>query len=369
MEPTMTRTHRIAVAFLTVLATPMVFAQHIVQTNLVSDLVINTTQPQDPNLVNPWGLVHGPSTPWWIADNGTGLTTLYNGQGRSVSQLPSVVLPSPSGPTVGSTPTGAIFNGTTDFMLQGKPSVFMFATEDGTIVVWSPSDGRQGQIAKPAAGGVYKGLAIGQQGGLNRLYVANFHGGVVEVYDTNFQPVSMPPGAFTDPNIPPGFAPFNVMNINGMLFVSFAMQQQPDLHDEQDGPGLGYVDAFDGSGALQMRLQQGSWLNAPWGMAQAPADFGPWRFRLLIGQFGSGQIATFDARSGAFLGLLPGATGAPVSINGLWGLSFGNGGAAGPSNTLFFAAGLHDEADGLFGTLTPSRNADEMAAPGANGQL
>ena len=231
----------------------------------------------------------------------------------------------------------------------------MFATEDGTVVVWSPADGTQGQIAKPAAGGVYKGLAIGQQGSLNRLYVANFHDGVVEVYDANFQPVSMSAGAFTDPKIPAGFAPFNVMNINGMLFVSFAMQKQPDRHDEADGPGLGYVDVFDGSGVLQMRLEHGKWMNSPWGMAQAPANFGQWSNRLLIGQFGSGQIATFDAESGEFEGLLRGPKGKPISINGLWGLSFGNDAAAGPSNTLFFAAGLNDEADGLFGTLTPSK--------------
>ena len=350
----MTLEHRLASFLVTALAAPVIFAGHIVQTNLVSNLPGIAAQPPDANLVNSWGIVHGPKTPWWVADNGTGVTTLYTGNGTSVAQLPKVVLPSPSGPSVGSTPTGAVFNGTTDFMFQGKPSLFMFATEDGTIVVWSPADGMTGQIAKPANGGVYKGLAIGQQGSLNRLYVANFHDAIVEVYDTNFKPVSMPVAAFTDPMIPAGFAPFNVLNINGMLFVSFAMQKQPDRHDEADGPGLGYVDVFNGSGVLQMRLEHGKWMNAPWGMVQAPGNFGEWSNRLLIGQFGSGQIATFDSH-GEFEGLLRGPKGKPININGLWGLGFGNDGAAGPSNTLFFAAGLNDEADGLFGTLTPSK--------------
>lgn len=273
--------------------------------------------------------------------------------------LPLVKIPGPGG--VGSgTPTGAIFNGTTDFVYKGVLSRFMFATEDGTVAAWASADGITAQLpidnSKTAAGAVYKGLAIGQQGSANRLYVANFHTGVVEVYDATFHPVTMPPGAFTDPMVPAGFAPFNVMNIDNMLFVSFAMQKQPDRHDEADGPGLGYVDVFDGNGVLQMRLEHGKWMNAPWGMAHAPANFGQWSNRLLVGQFGSGQIASFDAKTGEFEGLLRGPKGKPININGLWGLGFGNDAAAGPSNTLFFAAGLNDEADGLFGTLVPSKS-------------
>lgn len=369
----MTHRHRIALALLTALAAPTAFAEHIVQTNLVTDLPQNSvqppaTQPPDANLINPWGIARGPSTAWWVSDNGTGVTTLYTGDGTSVAQLPKVTLPSPGGPSVSSTPTGAIFNGTTDFVFHGAPSPFIFATEDGTIVVWAPSDGTTGQIAKPAAGGVYKGLAIGQQGSDNRLYVANFHNAVVEVYDTNFMPVSMPSGAFTDHRIPSGFAPFNIANINGLLFVSFAKQKPPDNHDEMDGPGLGFVDVFDGSGVLQMRLDHGKWMNAPWGMVQAPANFGKWSKRLLVGQFGSGQIAAFNARSGEFEGLLRGPKGRPIAIDGLWGLEFGNDGAAGPSNTLFFAAGLNDEADGIFGTLTVSKHGnDDGDDDGGNG--
>ena len=349
---------RIAAVLLIGAAPGLVLAGHIVQTNLVSNLPGISNHPPDANLVNAWGIVHGPATPWWVADNGTGVTTLYTGAGDSVAGLPLVNIPGPGG--VGSgTPTGAIFNGTTDFVYKGVLSRFMFATEDGTVAAWASADGITAQLpidnSKSAAGAVYKGLAIGQQGSANRLYLANFHTGVIEVYDGMFQPVTMPPGAFTDPMIPAGFAPFNVMNIDNMLYVSFAMQKQPDRHDEADGPGLGYVDVFDGSGVLQMRLKHGKWMNAPWGMVHAPANFGQWSNRLLVGQFGSGEIASFDAKTGEFQGLLRGPKGKPISINGLWGLGFGNDGAAGPSNTLFFAAGLNDEADGLFGTLVPSK--------------
>ena len=344
-----------AVLFLA--ATPsLTWAAHIVQHNLVSDLP--GADHLDPLLVNAWGITRGPSTPWWVSDNGTGVSTLYTADGASVAKLPKVKIPGP-GNTGSGTPTGTVFNGTTDFVYKGNMTRFLFATEDGTVAVWPAGDDiTNAQIAidssQSTAGAVYKGIAIGQQGGLNRIYLANFHTGVVEVYDTNFKPVSMPAGAFTDAMIPAGFAPFNVLNIDGNLFVSFAMQK-PDRHDDVSGPGLGYVDVFDGSGVLMMRLEHGKWMNAPWGIAHAPANFGKWSNRLLIGQFGSGQIAAFNARSGEFEGLLRGPKGKPISINGLWGLGFGNDAAAGPSNTLFFAAGINDEANGLFGTLTPSK--------------
>ena len=350
---------RIGAALLIAAAPQFLLAAHIVQHNLVSDLP--GADHQDDNLVNSWGIAHGPGTPWWVADNGPGVSTLYTGDGQSVAQLPKVIVPPPFGsqPGTTSTPTGILFNGTTDFMFKGNPSLFIFVTEDGTIAVWSPADGINAQLAKDNSkspgGAIYKGVAMGQQGSLNRLYVANFHAGAIEVYDTTFQRVNMPAGAFTDPMMPAGFAPFNVLNIDGKLFVSFAMQKQPDRKDEVDGPGLGYVDVFDASGVLLMRLEHGKWMNAPWGMVHAPGNFGQWSRRLLIGQFGSGQIASFDADNGEFEGLLRGPKGKPVNINGLWGLGFGNDAKAGPSNTLFFAAGLNDEANGLFGTLTPSK--------------
>ena len=344
-------------AMLLLTATPsLTWAAHIVQHNLVSDLP--GADHTDGNLVNPWGITHGPSTPWWVSDNGTGVSTLYTADGASVAALPKVNILGP-GDTGSGTPTGTVFNGTTDFVYKGNMTRFLFATEDGTVAVWPAGSGINAQIAidnsKSAAGAVYKGIAIGQQGTLNRIYLANFHTGVVEVYDTNFEPVSMPAGAFTDPTIPAGFAPFNVLNIDGNLFVSFAMQKQPDRKDDAAGPGLGYVDVFDGAGVLMMRLEHGKWMNSPWGMVHAPANFGTWSNRLLIGQFGSGEIATFDAHNGEFEGLLRGPKGKPINVNGLWGLRFGNDAAAGPSNTLFFAAGINDEANGLFGTLTPSK--------------
>jgi len=353
----MTKKHISLAAMLFLAATPSLMrAAHIVQHNLVSDLP--GADHQDSLLVNSWGITHGPSTPWWVADNGTGVSTLYTADGASVAALPKVNILGPGDKGSG-TPTGTVFNGTTDFVYKGNMTRFLFATEDGTVAVWPAGDGINAHIAidnsKSAAGAVYKGVAIGQQGALNRIYLANFHTGVVEVYAANFQPVSMPAGAFTDSTIPAGFAPFNVLNIDGNIFVSFAMQKQPDRHDEADGPGLGYVDVFDGSGVLLKRLEHGKWMNAPWGMAHAPANFGEWSNRLLIGQFGSGEIATFNAQSGEFEGLLRGPKGKPININGLWGLEFGNDAAAGPSNTLFFAAGLNDEANGLFGTLTPSK--------------
>ena len=353
----MTYLNRLAVTFAVAAASGLAYGEHIIQTNLVSNLPGIANHPPDANLVNAWGIVHGAGTPWWVADNGTGVTTLYNGAGDSIAQLPKVNIPGPGG--VGSgTPTGAAVNETSDFVYKGVLSKFLFATEDGTVAAWGPADGTTAQIAidssKSAAGAVYKGIAIGQQNSQNRIYLANFHTGVVEVYDANFQSVSMPPEAFTDNTIPVGFAPFNVMNIDDKLFVTFAMQKQPDRHDEEDGPGLGYVDVFDGSGNLLIRLEHGKWMNAPWGMAHAPATFGHWSNRLLVGQFGSGQIASFNIRNGEFEGLLRGPKGKPISVNGLWGLGFGNDGAAGPSNTLFFAAGLNDEADGLFGTLNPN---------------
>ena len=346
-------------------APQLLLPAHIIQHNLVSNSS-GLADHTDANLVNPWGMVHSPSTPWWVSDNGTGVSTLYSGDGTA---RPLVVsMPAPGGGK--GTPTGVLFNTTTgfsDFKLSGHPSLFLFVTEDGTILAWAPSvDMTNAHIVgdNSASGAVYKGAAIAQQGSDNRLYIANFHAGTVEVYDTNFKPVTLPAGAFTDPNVPSGFGPFNIMNIDGRLFVAFAQQKLPDRHDEADGPGLGYVDIFDTSGHLIQRLEHGKWMNAPWGMVQAPANFGKWSKRLLIGQFGSGQIASFDPESGEFEGLLRGEHGKPVTINGLWGLSFGNDAAAGPSTTLFFAAGINDEADGLFGTLVPSKSGDNESEQG-----
>jgi len=211
---------------------------------------------------------------------------------------------------------------------------------------------------------IYKGVTIAQAGGVNFLYVANFFNGTVDVYDTNYvQVTTLPVGAFTDPNLPEGFAPFNVQNIGGDIFVAYA-KQDDDRKDEVAGRKLGYVDVFDGSGTLLQRFENGPWMNAPWGLALAPTagiGFGKASGKLLVGMFGSGQIATFDPVTGEFEGLLRDRHGKPIQIDGLWALRFGNNGGAGPSTTLFFTAGIDDEQHGLFGTITPipKKNEDD----------
>jgi uncharacterized protein (TIGR03118 family) len=199
---------------------------------------------------------------------------------------------------------------------------------------------------------IYKGLTISSFSGANYLYAADFHSGVVEVFDKNFSHVSFSPTAFTDSNIPAGYGPFNVQAIGGAIVVTFAKQDK-DKEDEVAGNGFGFVDVFTANGNLIMRLESGPWMNAPWGAALAPSDFGELSGRLLIGNFGSGLIAAFDASTGSFVSFLKQSPGAPRKINGLWGIGFGNGGTAGPTGTLFFVAGSANEHHGLFGTITP----------------
>lgn len=327
-----------------------VFAQHYQQTNLVSD-VPGLAAHTDPNLVNAWGLARSATSPWWVADNGTGLSTLYNGAGVI---LPLVVtIPVPPGGTPPSAPTGIVFNGSSDFLGDR----FIFVTEEGVIAGWS--GGTNAVLRKNFAGSaIYKGVTIAQNNGANFLFAANFFAGTVDVFDKDYMPVSLDAGAFSDPDIPEGFAPFNVQTIAGKIFVAFAKQDE-EREDEVAGPGLGFVDAFDADGNLIMRLRSGRWMNAPWGIVLAPDNFGKLSNRLLVGQFGSGQIASFDLVHGNFHGLLRGTHGQPLTIDGLWALSFGNGAAAGPTNTLFFTAGIDDEEHGLFGTITPIPGDDD----------
>ncbi len=331
-----------------------VSAQHYQQTDLVSD-VPGLAARTDSHLVNPWGLARGqsPTAPWWVADNGTGVSTLYSGSGQ-INPL-VVTIPPPPGGTPPSTPTGIVFNGSSDFQVAPNlPARFIFVTQDGTVSGWNPTANPTNAIIKVNHSGsaIYTGATIGQRAGANLLYVANFFGGSVDVFDTNFAPVNLGAGAFRDPDIPEGFAPFNVQNINGTIYVAFAKQSE-DREDEVAGPGLGFVDAFDSNGTLLMSLRSGRWMNAPWGLALAPADFGKLSNRVLVGQFGSGEIATFDPENGNFHGLMRGLHGQPLTIEGLWGLAFGNVSATGPTNVLFFAAGIDDEEHGLFGTITP----------------
>jgi len=288
-------------------------AQHYTQTNLVSD-VVGAAQTHDRSLVNPWGLARSATSPWWVADNNTGDSTLYTGTGQIVPINGNgiVRIPPPKNAPKGSsaTPTGTIFNGSSDFVLpapNGKPAAFIFATEDGTISGWN--GGAAAVLAVDnndngsANGAVYKGATTANLDGKRFLYVTNFRAGRVEVYDTNFHRVNLPEGAFDADHdgdergdagrIPKGFAPFNIQNIGGSLFVTYA-KQDTARHDDVAGSGNGFVEIFTPSGKHIGALEHGSWLNSPWGVVWTPRDFGTFSNMILVGNFGSGWIAAFN---------------------------------------------------------------------------
>jgi uncharacterized protein (TIGR03118 family) len=334
--------------------------QHYTQTNLIADLP-GVAAVTDPNLVNPWGLARSSSSPWWISDNGSGLSTLYSGTGV-VESLVVTIPPADSNSPTG-TPTGAIFNGGTGFQIaSGKPALFLFVTEDGTISGWNPGVNLKAAVlvVNEKEKSVFKGATIASAdlpkiGPTSFLYVADFRKGRIQIYDTSFHHVHSMEESFDDDRLPPGFAPFNVQNIGGNLFVTYALQDSAK-HDEIDGAGLGYVVVYSPTGKLITRFEHGPWLNGPWGLAEAPSDFGAYSHDILVGQFGSGNILAFDPLTGHFKGTLQNASNQPIQIGGLWGLSFGNGGSAGPATTLYFSAGSNGEQDGLFGTITAVEN-------------
>jgi uncharacterized protein (TIGR03118 family) len=335
------------------------YAQH----NLVSDGFIPADHT-DPNLVNAWGLVAGPTTPWWISDNGTGKSTLFNVATNAVQAVFTV----PGAGGAQGNPTGIVFNGGTGFVTNngvGSPSAarFIFSSEDGTISAFkgAPIVTVVPNAQAPAHGAIYKGLAIDSATAGTRLYAADFHNGKVDIFDSSFHAVTIA-GAFTDPNIPAGFAPFGIQNIGGTIYVTYALQDE-DQEDDVAGPGNGFVDAYDTSGNLIRRVASAGELNSPWGLALAPADFGRFGGDLLVGNFGDGRIHVFDPNQlteiGEFeaVGLMHSAAGKPIQIDGLWALEFGHGtsvsSANGLTTTLFFTAGPAGEDHGLFGTLLP----------------
>ena len=309
--------------------------------NLVSD-IDGVARITDANLVNPWGLAFGPATPAWVADNGTDVSTLYSGGVRK--SIP-VTLPLVVG-IPGGAPTGVVFNATPGFKVNGAAAHFIFDSEAGTITAWNA--GTQAVTEATTPGAIYKGLAIASKGGTTMLYAANFHAGTIDVFNDSFAPVTVP-GGFVDPNLPAGFAPFNIQEIAGRLVVAYA-QQDADAEDEVAGAGLGYVDVFDTSGHLLRRLVSQGALNAPWGLAVAPRHFGPFSGDLLVGNFGDGAINAYDPRTGAFRGTLQNKDGNQIRVNGLWALRFGNG-VIGTPQTLLFTAGIGDEDHGLFGEI------------------
>ncbi|TQF16039.1 TIGR03118 family protein [Myxococcus llanfairpwllgwyngyllgogerychwyrndrobwllllantysiliogogogochensis] len=323
------------------------------QRNLVSDGA-TTAEHVDPNLVNGWGLAFNPFGVAWVADNGTGNSTLYDGDGTAQPLVVSI--PVPTGAMAPASPTGVVFNGSEGFAVsQGTasgPARFIFVTEQGVVAAWSPTAAASNAILtvdNSSKGSIYKGAALASNGTATYLYATDFHNGRVDVFDNKFAPATLS-GNFTDPNLPAGFAPFGIQNINGDLYVSYA-QQDAERKDDVHGPGLGYVNVFDPNGRLIRRLISAGNLNAPWGMAVAPASFGRFAGRLLVGNFGDGTINAFDSATGTFDAQLLGADGKPVMIDGLWALGFGNGLQNQPSNTLFFTAGPADETHGLYGRL------------------
>jgi uncharacterized protein (TIGR03118 family) len=315
-------------------------------TSLVSDTAALPAAHTDANLVNAWGVAFNPRGFVWVADNGTAKSTLYDGNG--VPQ--SLVVDTPAGPT------GIVFNGTQDFKLSQNgvtaPSPFIFASESGSISAWSPSVSPTTAVVVfdgSAGGSVYKGLAISRYANANYLYAADFHNGRVDVFDANFARVSLP-GAFSDPGLPAGYAPFGIQASGERIFVAYA-KREASGDDEEAGAGLGIINVYDTSGNLLKRLVSGGALNAPWGMAPAPADFGSASNMLLVGNFGDGKINAYDPSTGAAGGPLRKADGTPLVIDGLWGIAFGNGLNSQPLNTLFYAAGPNDETHGQYGRI------------------
>jgi uncharacterized protein (TIGR03118 family) len=317
--------------------------------NLVSDEA-EVALLQDTNLVNAWGIAFSATSPFWISDNGTGKATLYsvtNDDAGSVHVAKlglEVTIPGEGNPT------GQVFNDTGGF----NGDAFIFVSEDGTISGWRQALGNTAEILATRAGAVYKGVTLATTASGPVLLAANFSEGTVDEYDGSLNPI----GQLSDPRAPAGFAPFNVQTVAGMIFVTYAKQDE-DKEDDVAGPGNGLVDVLDLATGRFHRFATGSQaggrlrqLNSPWGVALAPKSFGEHGDELLVGNFGSGTVMAFDA-DGRFRGLLEGRRGKPITIEGLWGLAFGNGGRAGVPDTLYFTAGPDDESHGLFGSIAP----------------
>jgi len=314
-------------------------------TPLVSDQPGVAAQT-DPNLVNAWGLTSGPTSPWWVSDNGTQKSTLYRGSDGAIQGL--VV-------AVAGGPTGAVFNPTAGFVLPtGGKALFIFDSEDGKVRAWNGAQGTTAIVVKDRSGedAIYKGLAIADTSAGPRLYAADFHNARVDVFDGSF---GLVPGGFVDQSLPSGYAPFGIQTIGDRVFVTYA-KQDADAEDELAGQSLGFVDVFSTTGDLLGRVAQHGQLNAPWGLALAPSSFGRFAGDLLVGNFGDGQINAYEELPNghfAHRGELRSSDGGSISIDGLWALQFGKAGNNGPAGTLFFTAGPDEETHGLFGSITP----------------
>jgi uncharacterized protein (TIGR03118 family) len=332
--------HNLFVAALFVLALSLTSSLALAQYTATT-LVKNTGKKGDPQLINPWGLAYGPSAPFWLSDTGTGLSTLYTGTGAKQALV--VTIPPISGSGLGS-PTGIVYNASSEFQIDTWVSAFIFATLDGTISGWSHFEPNNALIGAKNAGSVYTGLAITNKASGNFLYAADFANNKVDVYNGTFKLVM----SFTDTKLPAGFAPFGIQDINGQVYVAFASTK---------GKAGGYIDIFEENGTFVKTLIHGKPLNKPWGFAVAPANFGVLSNTLLISNnTASGTINGFNITTGALVGTVDNATGKqagkPIHISELWGIEFGGGTASnGNTNQLFYTAGPKGYADGLFGVI------------------
>jgi uncharacterized protein (TIGR03118 family) len=333
--------------------------------------VVATAATIDANLQNPWGIAVAPGLPFWISDNNSNLTTLYSGAGVQETQSitgsaeTGIAIPA-SAAGVPANPTGQIFNGTGGFLIPTskgqETALFIFDGEGGLISAWAQDSGAttvtayDDGVVNGANHAVYKGLAIGTVGGATFLYATDLHNNKVDVFDTNFSKPAAMQGKFVDPSLPSGFVPFGIAALNGQLYVTFAKQDSA-MHDEITGTGLGYVDIFDFSGNLVNQFASAGALNAPWGIAIAPAGFGSFEGDVLIGNFGDGTINIFSPNGTSLAtdkGALMAGNGQPLAFPGLWALTFGNGDADKPITALFYTAGFASQTDGVFGSITAS---------------
>jgi len=330
-----------------------------VQHNLVSDGFISADHV-DPNLRNPWGLVFGPNTPVWVANQGSLTSTLYDGLGTASSTVVTIPHDNEAPPVAGAVSVIPTLGTANQFMVTENgvsgPSLFLFGTLDGNIDGWAPSVDRTTPIivvdqSLTGLGALFTGIALGNNGTTTFLYTADFGNSMILVFDTNFKQVTLPPGAFTDPDVPADYAPYNIRNIGGALYVVYAPR------DRMPGDGRGLIDVFDTSGNLVKQFERGAHLNCPWAITLAPANFGRFSNDILVANTGTGKIAAFNPVTGAFDGflttILKNGNEKALQIDGLLGIEFGNGLLHQPTNTLFFTAGPFQHLHGLYGTIMP----------------
>jgi uncharacterized protein (TIGR03118 family) len=342
--------------------------------------VVATTTTLDANLSNPWGLVTAPGLPFWIADNNSNVASLYSGSGQiqtnvvTGSTTAAITIPA-SATGVAANPTGQVYNGTGGFLIPTsngqETSLFIFSGEGGTIAAWAKDSGATAVtayddgVSNGTEHAVYKGLALGSVNGASFLYATDLHNNKVDVFDTNFAKPAAMQGKFIDPTMPAGFVPFGITALNNQLYVTYAMQDAAK-HDETAGAGLGYVDVFDFSGNFISRFASAGPLNAPWGIALAPAGFGSFEGDLLVGNFGDGKVNIFAPNGTSLatdMGPLTLNGGAVFAVPGLWSLVFGDGDSDKPLTTLFYTAGFADQTDGVFGSIAFSSASTGTSTP------